>query len=243
MSTRPADLAVQPTSPYVLPGPKRPGADVIVVPVAGGGYARGGRVAHHLGERFLAMAECQQQFLSELRGRLEALDGAIAEDARARLKGTLRGALDVLDWCDAVQQDLAVETGWAAAGLEPLELGDVCRAVAAEPGSHTGELHVTGEVSRPWWGDAAGLARVLRQGLQAVSERVGGSGLRQIEIGEDEQGPWIRIAAYGEPGDGVEATTIQSFRQAVGSLQARVVPDALGPGGAGFVLHLPARTY
>lgn len=240
MSTRSADVAAQSSSPYVLPGRKRGGADVIVVPAGGEGFARGGRVAHHLGERFLALAECQQQFLGELRSRLETLDVAIADDARARLKGALRGALDVLDWCDAVQVDLATESSWAASGLEPLDLGEICRAVAAEPSSHVGDLRVTGEASRPWWGQAALLAAALREGLHLISERVAGNGPRQIEIGEDESGQWIRVAGYGEPGDGVEPTTVQSFRRAVESLQGRVVPDALGPGGAAFVLHLPA---
>ncbi|MBL8726999.1 MAG: hypothetical protein JNM25_01120 [Planctomycetes bacterium] len=242
MSTRSADVTAQSSSPYVLPGRQRAGADVIVVPAAAGeGFARGGRVAHHLGERFLALAECQQQFLGELRSRLEALDAAIAEDARARLKGALRGALDVLDWCDAVQVDLAAESGWAAAGLEPLDLGEICRAVASEPGPHVGDLQVTGHAGRPWWGQAAVLATALREGLHLISERIGGSGLRQVEIGEDESGQWIRVAGYGEPGDGVEPATVQSFRRAVASLQGRVVPDVLGPGAAAFVLHLPAR--
>jgi hypothetical protein len=194
-----------------------------------------------LGERFLAFAECQQQFLAELRARLEVLDGAIAEDARARLKGALRGALDVLDWCDAVQVDLAAESSWAAAGLEPLDVAEVCRAVAAEPSSHVGDMRVTGQASRPWWGEAALLAAALRQGLHLVSERVGGGGLRHIEVGEQESGQWIRVAGYGEPCDGAEPTTVQSFRRAVESLRARIVPDALGPGGAAFVLHLPLR--
>lgn len=242
MSTRPVDVAAPPASPYVLPGPKRAGADVIVVPTTGGGgFARGGRVAHELGERFLAMAECQQQFLGELRARLEALDAAIAEDARARLKGALRGAMDVLDWCDAVQVDLAAECQWAAAGREPIDLGDLCRSVAVEPSSHAGPVHVIGEAQRLWWGHAAALVDAVRSGLQVVSERVGGIGPRQIEIGEDEAGPWLRIAGYGEPGDGVESGSVLGFRHAVEAVRGRVVPDALGPGGAGFVLHLPTN--
>ncbi len=242
MSSRPTDATASPSSPYVLPGRKRPGADVIVVPAAGGdGFARGSRVAQSLGERFLALAECQQQFLAELRSRLDGLDGAIAEDARARLKGALRSAIDVLDWCDAVQLDLATESGWAAEGLEPLDVAGVCRAVAAEPGSHVGDIRVTGQCSRPWWGEATQLATALRHGLNLVSERIGGAGLRVIEVGSDAGGQWVRVAGYGEPADGVESATVQSFRRAVERLQGRVMPDALGPGAAAFVLHLPVR--
>lgn len=242
MSTRPADVAASPSSPYVLPGRKRPGGDVIVVPGSGGeGFVRGGAVAHALGDRFLALAECQQQFLTELRARLEALDGAIAEDARARLKGALGSAMEVLDWCDAVQSDLATESGWAAAGMEPLDLAEVCRSVAAERSAHRGDLRVDGHVVRPWWGEAAQLVVTLRHGLELISERIGGKGLRVIEVAADESGHRIRIAGYGEPGDGVDPTTVRAFRQAVERLQGRVTPDALGPGAAAFVLHLPAR--
>jgi hypothetical protein len=242
MSTKPADLAVSPSSTYVLPGRKRAGADVIVVPPTDGeAFARGGRLAHSLGDRFLALAECQQQFLAELRSRLDALDGAIAEDSRARLKGALRGALDVLDWCDAVQVDLTTESSWAAAGLEPLNLVEVCRAVAAEPGSHVGEVKVGGVASRPWWGEAGLLATAVRRGLHLISERIGGVGFRQIEVADEGGAYTIRIAGFGEPGDGVESATVQAFRQAVDRLRGRVVPDELGPGAAAFVLQLPAR--
>lgn len=241
MSTRPADVAASPSSPYVLPGRKRAAADVIVVsPTGGEGFARGGRVAHSLGDRFLALAECQQQFLAELRQRLELLDGAIAEDSRAQLKGALRGALDVLEWCDAVQSDLATESGWAAGGLEPIDLAEFCRVIAGEPGSHVGDVRVTGRAASHWWGDAGQLATVLRSALQLVSERIGGTGFRQIEVGGAADGHWIRVAGFGEPTE-VEAGSAQAFRQAVERLCARVTPDVLGPGAAGMVLHLPKR--
>ena len=244
MTSRSADVAASLSPAFVLPGRKRAGGDVIVVPPSGGaghGHERGGHVARALGTRFGAFADCQQQFLGELRTRLETLDAAIAEDARARLKGALRGALDVLDWCDAVQVDLANESGWAAAGLEPLDLVALCRDVAAEVDPHVGEVRVTGQLPQPWWGDAAAVAEAVRRGLRLVSERIGGTGFREVEIGTDAQAPWVRIAGYGEPGDGVEADTVAAFRQAAGQLAARVTPDPLGPGGAALVLHLPDR--
>jgi hypothetical protein len=241
MSTRPADVAASPSSPYVLPGRKRAAGDVIVVPPIGGeGFARGGRVAHSLGDRFLSLAECQQRFLTELRQRLELLDGAIAEDSRAQLKGALRGALDVLEWCDAVQADLTTESNLAAGGLEPIDLAEICRLIAAEPGSHVGDVRVTGRPASHWWGDAGLLATAVRQGLHLVSERIGGSGFRQIEVGSAASGHWIRIAGFGEPTE-VEPASAVAFRQSAERLQARVTPDALGPGAAGLVLQLPVR--
>lgn len=233
------DPVAAPTPSYVLPGPRRAASDVIVVPPSGAqGFERGGAVARALGERFLALAECQQQFLAELRQRLETLDAGIAENSRAQLKGGLRSVLEVLDWCDAVQVDFAAESGRAANGLEPVDLADICRLVAAEPTSHDGETKVTGVAALPWWADAARLAAAVRHGLQLVSERIGGNGFREIEIGEGDGGAWIRIAGYGEPGDGVEPATVQAFRAAATALPARVAPDALGPGAASLVLHL-----
>jgi hypothetical protein len=231
----------QRADPYVLPAARRPPAEVIVVqPVQGAALMRGGDVARALGDRFSSLAECQQQFLGELRERLEAIDSAAADDSRARLKGSLREALRVLDWCDAVQSDLANDSRRAATGFEPIRLADIARLVAAEPTEHDGVIHVAGEAVNPWWGSAVELAELIRLGLTAVSERTGGTGSRVVEVGSIDGAPWIRIAGAGEPGRGLAPATLERFRRSADQLGARVVPDVLGPGGAGLVLHLPA---
>lgn len=211
---------------------------MVIVPRADGDLERGSRVAQLLGDRFLALAECQQEFLAELRVRLTALDSAIAEDSRARLKGALRDAVDVIDWCDAVQADLKNDSRRAASGQEPLDLLGLCSDVVAAV-SGRGEIQVTGQANNLWWGNAGHLADAVRQGLALVAERTGGAGARLVEVGVADGAPWIRIAGHGEPGEDLEAEAIRRFREAVGRVAARVVPDALGPGGAGFVLKLP----
>ena len=240
MTTRPARVADPKASPYVLPALRRGTGDFIVLPTrSGAGLERGARVARSLGGRFQAFADCQQQFLAEMRLRLQALDTAIAEDSRAQLKGAVRGALDVLDWCDVVQGDLQTESAWAASGFEPVDVNEIVQAVAAEAGTADNDVRVGGHLGRSWWGDAALLAEVVRQGLALVAERTGGLGSRRIEVGSVDGGAWVRIAGSGEPTDGPDGVAVQRFRQVVERLGARVVPDALGPGGAGLVLLLP----
>jgi hypothetical protein len=243
MTTKPTDVVEAPASNYVLPGPKRTTPDVIVVqPSSAARFEHGGRVARSLGDRFLMLAECQQEFLNELRSRLEAIDEAMAEDSRARLKGSLREAIGVLAWCDAVQADLVQDGQRAAGGFEPIDLEELSAAVAAEGTGNDGSVLVTGHAGNPWWGDSKVLAETIRAGLDLVSERTGGMGLRHIELGTTDLSPWIRIAGAGEPGDGVEVRSLERFRRCVTLLGARVTPDALGPGGAGLVLHLPATS-
>jgi len=239
MTTKPSTPIAPSTTSYVLPAPKRQTPDVIVVPSrVGAALERGGQVARVLGERFLALAECQQQFLGELRSRLQALDGAIADDSRAQMKGALREVTAVLDWCDSVQADLHEESRRAAAGCEPLDLGAVCVDVVASFDGGA-EIDLVGGTAVRWWGEAAPLHEALRHGLLLVAERTGGVGQRRIEVGATDGVAWIRVSSTGEPGDSLEVDSVRRFRAAVTRLGARVVPDALGPGGAGFVLLLP----
>lgn len=235
MTTKSALPIEVPATSYVLPAPRRSAPDVIVgEPRTGSALERGTRVARTLGERFLAFAECQQQFLSELRSRLATLDGDIADGARARLKGALGDAVAILDWCDSVQSDLLTESRRAADGLEPLDVVELCAEVAAATAPE-GSVQVTG-ISPPWWGDARVLADAVTHGLAVVAERTGGIGGRRIEVASAQHGLRIRIAGLGEPGDSLDAGTVRRFRQAVERLGAAVVPDDLGPGGAGLVL-------
>lgn len=239
MTTKSSTSTAPSASSYVLPAPKRPTPDVIVVPSRmGAALERSGQVARVIGERFLALAECQQQFLGELRNRLEVLDGAIADDSRAQMKGALREVTAVLDWCDSVQADLQEESRRAAAGREPLDLGAECAdLVAGFAGGN--DIDVVSTAATRWWGDAKALHEAVCHGLTLVSERTAGQGRRRIEIGTAEDSAWIRIASSGEPGDSLDVDSVRRFRGAVTRLGARVVPDALGPGGAGFLLVLP----
>lgn len=228
------------TGRYVLPAPPRGHGDLVIVPPQAGGMVlrRGRDVARRLGARFELLSECQDQFLAELRNRLETLDVAIAEDSRARLKGLLREANELLGWVDAVQADFRADSQLAASGSEPIDVADLCRDLAGELGTGGSPVVVTGSAPLPWWGDVVCLAEVLRLGLALIAERTGGHGLREIEVG-GEGGCQVRIAGAGEPRDSVDPQLVQHFRDACEGLGILVSPDPLRPGSAGMVLRLP----
>ncbi|HEX6812989.1 MAG TPA: hypothetical protein VF384_15295 [Planctomycetota bacterium] len=242
MTSKPLEIQDPSTSAYVLPAAPRGVGEIVVVPAGPrlvSEMRRGGEVARVLGDRFLAHTECQQHFLAEVRSRLVALDGALVEDSRAQLRGALREVLSVLDWCDAVQSDMQQESSRAATGAEPIDVVDLCRAVAAAVGP-ADLVQVSGQLAKTWWGEARTLARVLELALALVEERTGGSGRRFLEVSSQGAHPVIRVASSGDPREGVDADVVRRFRQAVEQLGARVLPDAVGPGGSGLLLQLPA---
>ena len=230
------------TSEYILPAAPRVGAEIVVVPPTRLPFSelrRGGEVARALGDRFLAHAECLQQFLAEVRTRLSSLDNTLTERSRAQLKGALRDVLGVLDWCDAIQSDLQQDCSRAAGGAEPIDVVELCRSVAAADGS-ADPVQVSGQLPTAWWGEARVLAKALELGLALVAERTGGSGCRFVEVSAGETNPKIRIACSGDPRGEVDPDAVRRFRQAVEQVGARVLPDAIGPGGSGLVVELPA---
>lgn len=241
MSKKTLEVQVSPTSEYVLPAAPRVVGEIVVVPPARLPFSelrRGGEAARALGNRLLTQAECMQQFLGEVRTRLVSLDSALAEDSRAQLRGALHDALGVLDWCDAVQADLQQECGLAASGAEPIDVVDLCRSVAA---ASADSVQVSGQLPTAWWGEARVLANALESGLALVAERTGGSGGRFVEVYAGPTHPMIRIASSGVSREAVDPDAVRRFRQAVGQVGARVLPDATGPGGSGLVIELPSR--
>lgn len=230
------------TAEYVLPSPPRNVGDVVVVAPrrdAGRAWRRGAQVAQALGERFLLLAESQQIFAEELRGRLVELDQSIAEATKAQLKGAVRDLLAVLAWSDTVVTDLAGTSRLAAGGAEPIDVLDLCQEVADDLQAEGPPIHVTGADRVVWWGQAAGLAEAVRFALVLVAERTAAAGARLVEVVPAEGAIEVHIKAAGEPVDQVDAGTATRFRQAVEQLGARVRPGALGPGGAALVLELP----
>lgn len=243
VKTEPSVPLAGETSEYVLPKPPRPAGEVLVVagrPAAVAAHRHATDAVRSIGDRFLLLAECQQQFLVELRQSLEALDGAIADDARARLKAALHGALQVLDWCDAAQQDLLATGNHAVRGLRPIDLLEFCREFAAEVQANGSPVVIAGSALRPWWGDAGKLAAALHAGLVVVAERTGGQGTLVVEVATNAEGHQVRIAGRGEPSDDLDPAAVAAFRAAVERLGATVLPDHLGVGGTGLVLHLPS---
>lgn len=72
-----------------------------------------------------------------------------------------------------------------------------------------------------------------------VAERTGGLGLRCVEVAAMQGAAMVRIFSRGEPQGDLDQDVVDLFRRAVEKVGATVLPDELGPGGAGFVLRLP----
>lgn len=225
---------------YVLPKPGR-GGNELVLPAGPSALQRHreAEVAKAIGSRVSALAECQQQFLSELRSCLEDVEDTVAEAGRARLRTQVRSALSVLEWCDAVQADLKGEAEWAGQGLQPIELIGFCADVAGRWSTGATPVHVGGACNRPWWGDAGLLAETLEAALAVVADRSRGAGSIAIEVEVGGSVANVRVAGSGEPSDEVDPALVRVFRQNVERLGAAVAPDSLGPGGTGIVLVLP----
>jgi hypothetical protein len=241
MSTQEPTVLATDAAEYVLPAPPRTTGEVVVVAPNRDQtdvWRRGSDVARALGERFLVLVENQQIFAAELRERLQELDLAAAEGSRAQWKGAVRDLLAVLDWSDAGHGDLLQEARWAASGSEPIDLAELCQAVAAKVQTPEQAIHVSGFAASPWWGSAPALAAAVRQGLELVAERTQGSGARLLEIEETSAAHTVRIASSGEPSDAVDAASVARFRRAAAAIGAVVTPDTFGPGGAGLVLEL-----
>ena len=228
---------------YVLPAPPR-GAGALIYgdePAYEGARPQGtDGVARAFGERFLAQAESLDLFLAELRDRLASLDAAIAEDSRAQLKGAVREIGSVVDWCEAVQRELQVESARAVAGQEPIDLVAICELIASSRQEMTDPISVVSKRASFCWGERAAIAHLLHKALDLVWERTGRHGLRCLEVDWQDAVPCVRVRSRGEPRGDVDPDCVDRFRSAVERVGAAVVPDEQGPGGAGFVLRLPS---
>jgi hypothetical protein len=224
---------------YVLPAPPR-GLDLLVVRGGERSSLLGtGAVASALGHRFQTQAQSLDLLLTEIRAQLECLDGAIAEDSRAQLKGAVRDVVRVVDWCDELCLELDDESAKAAEGLQPIDLVALCEQQAnalqgpADPITVLPSKHVV------YWGDRNKMTYVIQKALELVGARTGGQGLRCIEIDSEGGFPSIRVCSHGEPTKEIDPEVVDAFREAVDYVAATVVPDELGPGGAGLLLRLP----
>lgn len=192
------------------------------------------------GSRMQALLECQQQFFGELRLALAETGASVHEEPRARIMRHVAQLGEILEWCEAVQADLMLESQRAAMGWQAVELGEALHEAAARQEAQAEvSVLVSGHASSTWWGKPAELDRALGLALQIVTARIGGTGSIQVELGEGEQGHTIRVLGLGEPRPIGCETLVRSFRAAAAAIGAKVAPDALGVGGSGFLLRLP----
>lgn len=221
---------------YVLPSPPR-SAPTVPTAAPGRSYLpqRHAEAASMLGKRMATMSGCQEQFLGELRTRLLHLDEAIAEAPRAQLKGALRGVLEVLDWCDEVQAQMAKEAEFAGQGWMPLDLGTLCSSLAQE----LPEVLAAPAGRTAWWGDGRLVDELLRSAITLLHERMGGKGRVLLEATESPAGPVLSLQGSGDAIDAVEPGSADRFRRLADRLGARVQPGPLGVGSAALTIYLP----
>jgi len=226
-------------SSYVLPAPPR-GLDLLVVkpegvsppPSMGTGIAA-------LGNRFQMQAQSLGLLLTEIRTQLEHLDGAVEGHSREQLKGAVRDVMRVVDWCDELRLDLDDEGGKAAEGLQPIDLASLCEEQANALQEPAAPIAVLPSKPLVYWGDRNRMEHVLKKALELVGARTRGQGLRCVEVVSGEAVPSIRVRSHGEPAKEIDPEVVAAFREAVDYVGATVVPDELGPGGAGLMLRLP----
>jgi hypothetical protein len=192
-----------------------------------------------LGSRVLALLECQERFLEELRTSLQELDASVHEESRARIKAQLRTLAEIVDWTEMVHSDLVLEGRHAKAGQAPLDLLWVVHRVAAAWAPNGPEVAIHGRTDRPCWGNEASLAELVRLAFELVALRAGEGQAIQVEIGEHGGRLGLRVFSAGGPEPIADPGLVERFRRAVERTGAAVEPDALGPGGAGLVLRLP----
>lgn len=236
-------VQAEPSTDYVLPAPPRGNGEIVVVAPSTDGtssLARGAEVARRLGTRFTVHAESQQLFLDELRARIVAIDGAVAEASRAKLKGALGELLAVLDWCDAVQTDVLQEARAASEGEEPIDLAILAEEQVVPRLGLDRPVLVRGHGARSYWGRASLLADLLRHGAEVLDERAAGPGAIGVTIEEVDGRLRIRFQALGEPADQIDAAVVRRFRATVDALGASVLPGEHGVGGTECVVELPA---
>jgi hypothetical protein len=225
---------------YVLPAAPRLAGDVLVDRDEGVGARTSVPAMRALGDRFLPLAQSQQMLLGELRSHLEALNGTVIDDSRARVHSGVLTALDMLAWCEAAHGDLQHQIDRLARGQAPVDLRDVAERAARGAGLAPGAIRVVGECVRSWWGDAGQVRELVALGLQLVIERTAGQGAIEIEVGDEADGHWIRVAGIGEATDEVDAKTVARFRHVGAALGATVAPDRFGPAAPALRLVLPA---
>lgn len=227
---------------YVMPAPPRTQAP-LVLESEGHESAlllHSAAVSRMLGERFHVQAESLHVLLAEMRDRLERLDGAMADDSRAQLKGAVRELVRVVDWCDSLQGELALESTRAASGLEPIDLVWLCQQQAAKLEGPTDPISVVVHRDVTCWGERALLAHLVQKALSLVWARTGGRGMRCLELECRDGVPSLHICSRGEPVAEIDPDVVDRFRAAADKAGVTVVPDMLGTGGAGFVMRFPA---
>ena len=243
-ATHATDESLVDLAPHRGFGPGRPGNLVVAPESVQFGSAllrREAMGARQLGERILAQVESQDVLFSELRRALSAMEHETQDGSRIALSRLVRTANEVLTWCDAVQLELEAEGRKAASGLQAVDLLDLAHDVVHDLACNGARrtVYVTGHASASVFASVPALGRAMRLAIELVDQRMGESSALHIEVGDDDEGHFVRVQGSGEAQGEPTADRIDEFRDAVESAGIRVLPDEATNGRAGMCLRMP----
>lgn len=240
LPTQPRKIQSRPEAPFVLPKPPQRVCELIVGQDSVGAATLRRQLAAlpALGERLEALLGCQDQFLAELRLLLE--DRAAGTSGSDTAAAT---AVHLLDWCEAVQQDVALEAERAAAGQQMVDLLDLCHDVQHDlrRDSSVASVDVHGHARQAVWGCVASLERLLRLGVQLVAQRAGQQESVFFEVGDGPVGPEVRICASVAGPGSMDSELVEGFCELASETQVEVHPDEDREGVIGILLVIPSR--
>jgi hypothetical protein len=79
---------------------------------------------------------------------------------------------------------------------------------------------------------------VLRLAIELVDARIESQGAIHVEVGEDDDGHFVRVVGNGEAKGEPGPDRVEEFRDAVESAQVAVQRDEQTGGAAGLVLRI-----
>lgn len=225
---------------YVFPAPPRATGELIVTRDRLADPQRAtATTARAFGTRMQSQAESLELLFGELRSRIDVLDASIADASAAQLKGAVRQLGEVLEWCEAVQQDLRDEAAAAVAGREPVDLGELCRRQAANA-ALTVAIDVCADDDVVCWAGRAECAVLIDRAIALVHARGGAAAPIRVDVSWQDQAACVAIRGLGDAVvDELPEGLAEAFRSMADFVGATVTPDDRGPRVAGLALRLP----
>jgi hypothetical protein len=216
------------------------------LPMSIGQVARcgGSQALKSTGERLAAKIESLDCLLREANHAIHELEEATQDRVLHGGVDHVRVVRDVISWIQANTEDLQQEIAGLAKGFEVVELGELLRDVQGQAESFFPEIRVNSApaLGVECWGQASTLTEALFLAIIITAHRISGNGSVNIEAERIGESTAIRIFGLGEP---VQVHAAQQMRRLktiiVDHHQGRIVPDSMGPFGAGLVLELRSQ--
>ena len=216
------------------------------IPLSFSQAARHGEIAalQPFGRRLLSLLTCLERFFEESRWALDELEESISEEPRARLLNQVRVLKEIQDWTQAVADDLRTEAKGAAEGFRPVETCELWSEAIEQVQVLLPEVRIAiapTDAPTLCWARAADLTEAFFLALLLAGNRVGARGAVTVSAEQAEDGvlTWA-VRGHGDPSPLQAPDTIARLRRLVVDVHSgRLAADALGPAGAGLLIHLP----